>query len=62
MSAFVSWEVPEAEDQDPNVLVVQIAGPAPDTELPEGFYLVRYIAMDSAGNEAFYTFNITVKG
>ncbi|XP_011677589.2 sushi, von Willebrand factor type A, EGF and pentraxin domain-containing protein 1 [Strongylocentrotus purpuratus] len=61
MSAFVSWEVPEAEDQDPNVLVFQIAGPAPDTELPEGFYLVRYMAMDSAGNEAVYTFNITVK-
>lgn len=62
MSAFVSWEVPEVEDQDPNVLVVQIAGPAPDTELPEGFYLVRYIARDSARNEAVYTFNITVKG
>src|SRR6056297_1123334 len=58
-SGDVNWSEPIAEDNC-EVAVSQIDGPAPGGFLPVGNYTVTYIATDSAGNTAECTFTIEV--
>ncbi|XP_038067480.1 mucin-19-like isoform X4 [Patiria miniata] len=60
-TAFVSWAVPQATDNQGTPTVTQIQGVSPGTNLAAGQYTIRYQAQDAAGNNAFCMFTVLVQ-
>lgn len=58
-----SWTPPTPIDNSGAIITdVTHDGPAPGTELPQGHYVVTYVARDGQGNEGTCVFTVTVQG
>lgn len=62
-STRVTWDEPVTTDNSGAAVPVQkVAGPEIGTFLEAGYYTVRYVATDDAGNEASCQFSVLVRG
>lgn len=55
-----SWTTPTVQDNAPGATITQIDGPASGSAFPVGSTLIRYRALDAAGNSSFCSFDIIV--
>ena len=60
---MVTWNQPTVMDNSNEVLTVQqTAGLSPGSNFSKGLHSIKYMASDSAGNEAMCTFFVNVQG
>ncbi|KAF0204274.1 MAG: hypothetical protein FD170_592 [Bacteroidetes bacterium] len=58
--AVVTWIAPTVFENCPGLIFSQVSGLASGSTFPVGTTLVRYRALDAAGNETFMSFNVIV--
>ncbi|MBL7904115.1 MAG: HYR domain-containing protein, partial [Bacteroidales bacterium] len=58
--AVVSWTEPLHSDNCPGLIFSQVNGIESGEEFPVGTTMVRYRALDAAGNQVFMSFNVIV--
>ncbi|XP_014341590.1 sushi repeat-containing protein SRPX2 isoform X1 [Latimeria chalumnae] len=62
LTAHVVWDPPIVKDSaDGTITKVILKGPEPDSDLPEGEHVIRYVAYDAARNKASCKFIIRVQ-